>query len=788
MAAPHAAAVAEATADYGFVDSFVMEQSQLFKTQHDDDPTVTVDGCLKELIEQGTIAEALLKPCLAILAKLHTEDKLITNTEPLHIFHLRDEPYYKSLVGRTKDEFEVLNILADYLGLPKELNKCIERHQAVEAAKSKYREAIAGYNIETATEPKPRLYDFYRGDSLIRRLASRSLASIHPKWTEFGVDPFGDEEKHGAVHIPGRSYLASTDLTLPAFVDGLLGEDLSEYGKEPGGLRVAAYCSGCIAIDRTPPLRVLEIETSRSKIWTRQICYETTADVQIGPARVAAALGKVDLLREVRSRGCWREEEEKWMVLLVAGRFNQVAVLEWLKAEMPDMFAHDEGMRDYVRSALCTLLPQGNGEAARWFTEQPGLLDRIFEDEEYVASLRPFTLSACQGNLFAEAQSFHARYPQHPKRPISAAAVKHANFAMLQWSLDNGFGWHPHTLVAALKAGRIDIYDYCIGAGCPRSEGELAACVEGFKGNLSKISEVLAKGALTTQLAQGLFAKKAAELGCIPALELMDTLPGFKGWKDEPVVFTAAVASAVEGGQKDVLIFLLDPLRNAVAGSPHGMRSLMPFEQFPLHLHVWDEPTFGQSKVPSLPNPDTELLELLGPQFDVSPFYIEAVRWLNIDAARWLASHGFKFSLEDNHRYPFVVSALIEFGKRGLPMLRCLTEECGLVLSAMESKGAAQAAAQSGSAAMLIFVLSQFCEHDNSLLRHAMCTNRIPMLRLLRERRPDWNWSMGSVARAKRCGAAEAAAWACERGAQDEDALAREPTEATYTWNFKFRH
>lgn len=171
-------------------------------------------------------------------------------------------------------------------------------------------------------------------------------------------------------------------------------------------------------------------------------------------------------------------------------------------------------------------------------------------------------------------------------------------------------------------------------------------------------------------------------------------------------------------------------------------------------------------------------LATLAKYFDLGDMYYVAISRRDTDVARWLSARGFRVPRTD---YDGLLSGLLNAGEQGLPMVRCLVEECGLVMGSYEPRNAnyrrdyrryldaSTAAACSGSVKMMEFVLMQGCAASNDALTYAAERGHLPLLRWLRGRFPYWPWPAGIVAQARTNGMAEVATWLVESGAPGDD-------------------
>jgi hypothetical protein len=115
-------------------------------------------------------------------------------------------------------------------------------------------------------------------------------------------------------------------------------------------------------------------------------------------------------------------------------------------------------------------------------------------------------------------------------------------------------------------------------------------------------------------------------------------------------------------------------------------------------------------------------------------------------------------------------------GAAAIPLLECLTTECGLPpLSTWHKEcehitltSLCEHAASSGSVELLRYCLDKGCEVGPSVLTAASTHNRVPLLRWLRATYPPWEWPADIVERARTGGADEAGSWILEQQAKEK--------------------
>jgi hypothetical protein len=578
-------------------------------------------------------------------------------------------------------------------------------------------------------------------------------------------------------------YLSNTRL---AFTDGLFGGSLSEFGYEPGPKRLLKYATGCAVAGREVPLGAL----SRVGPDSIEELY-MSGDELAGPARVAAAVGDAAGLLDFPLQLLQYDLE---YITGVAAYYQQVEVLKALQSVGAD-FSDFDGRR-INRQILWEALRNGKHKPAMFLLEDCKM-KRLSER----VGMPLLTEMAAEENNLQALKLLHSK-GRDLGREVLAHACAHSNHEMFDWARSKGLTFVGTELPASLKAGNLALHAMLISQGCPRSKDELSAACLGFRGDTHALEKVVQSGApvssaslesLAHQAIQSAFPhvlRWMASLGsfkglasawdadCLQSfvkegkdditerLQWLSELPSFRGWKEEADLYKYAVAAAVKHGHETCLNWLLDPVRThlSIRGGERprfGKYSPLRFE--------------GQPPKPSV-------LKQLQPYFDLTEFYPLAIERSDVQVIRWLSTQGYKVPLKES---TCPILQLLDHERQGLPILKVLVEECGVILADVRAVSGAfsvsQAAARSGGLQALQYAFSQLCEFDSSLLLHAACTNQVNMLRWLRAKQPSWEWPEGLVDEARRAGAFEAAAYAVEQGAADSSpALSR---YCLFNWN-----
>jgi hypothetical protein len=737
---------------------FAEAHSQLFKSHREDDPSSDIISCFppEDHLPRATALDAIVT-----LHSLHKELTDPAQVDPFRIFRVRDRALWRSLENSRTQQLEAMATIADYLGLPKALSQAIEDDRAVIYAVAHYKASVATYNLNTATEPKPRLFDFLESDAGTSRLVKETLRAVDDGEYQYitkvlrqTVWTRGDrEEDYEEVQGDGREEgYCPGGMMHTAFKDGLTGESLSEYGYSPSPQRVCVYASACVLMGISIPL--LPAAPMREFLPIGQGNHTT--------GRMAAALGNVELLKELHSRG-WDVSQDTFALADCAARRGHLAVLQWAATVTP--FSINKAARIYEWAAIA-----GKVQIVEWLLDKTGFDEHVAECDssgKYLAYL-------AQHGAFSLVHKLHALgVPLQPS--VLASASLHANKNMFLWALANGCQGSTETAhLFSLGAGHWDFFLWLLSQGyysASSSEGALAACCRGFKGDVTKLEMLIAMGVTATLTELTYLARFASGEGHVTALKWALAQPSLQHTDKktiENLLVDCFSRSLGEGGSTDCLRLLLEamdcipwPLPNlsrlfqsaVKMGCPTAiMAFLLPF--FDTHREDKDEQ--------------------LAKCFEI------AIEARNPQACLWLHNKiGAQVPLTtaDN-----VVPELIGEGERSLPLLRCLVEECHLPLRQVYEQHAGgcfrdvrnyaavcEAAASSGSAKVLDYCLRQGCLFEPGCLAVAAFNNQVPMLRYLRKLRPSWPWPPHLLSRCKQHGGDEGAAWAREHGAKEED-------------------
>jgi hypothetical protein len=314
-------AAGSAPTDSGAVIEFVKKHSERYKELAADDPATTVEGCFppEEVIGRTRVMEVL-----DAMSRLHSEHEAMERDDKFRILHVRDKPYYESLedLKRTgsfdehssSEESDEIKVVVDYLQLPKELIECAEMHFAIEEAKAQYQAALDNYDADTASEPRPRIWDALSANRKVRLLIKKKLTGPNPNFSAL---------------IPGSSFFDDLDnlessrsaLNYRAFCDGLWGEPLSESGKNVSVQVLSPYCAGCIVADRDVTPELLRKASGAIDIYGWG-----------PPSDAAAATGKLSILMQLEELGLNFSQDRRGLSELAA-KGGHVEILKWLHSK-----------------------------------------------------------------------------------------------------------------------------------------------------------------------------------------------------------------------------------------------------------------------------------------------------------------------------------------------------------------------------------------------------------------------------------------------------------------------
>jgi hypothetical protein len=738
--------------------AFVAQHSEVYKAQHSDDSSVTVQGCLPST-EVMAFDEVI--SCLHQLVALHAEHESMNREEPFRICTMRKKGcLYRCLEGKDTEELlEKMKEVVRFLLLPKSLMNCLELVEELKSVAAAYGTAVKVYDPASATEPYPRFVDFLRESPAARARLAALAQSVPESARERYKNALGFE-------LFRKDPLSVINTLDQAFADGIFGEDIEEYGARPGNPRAFFNAAGCVLVGTEVPYPYLpdpsttDIDVMRA--FSDRFSGKYFAGAGASPSRMAAAMGKLDLLKQLNDR--FQSVGDDLIGISDAALEapnNQLETLRWLHSLYPESFTslHSDVSYSCVKGSLSKSVPPPVSE---WLAVSLGLPGQIAvtADRNYA----DLAIAAAGGNRLDVLRFLKSRGVPLPSNLLEIAC-KHGNPEMLSFGRTNGANLRGNELSAALAAGHMAVYNLGLAMRLPREKGELAAACRGFKGTATTVlRQLLDAGAPSDKEAVVELAEEAGRQGRIPILELISALPSIVEAQAE--VSLAALKGAIQGEKKECARWLLDPVRRAALGlPPSGLRPLPAVSFDP--VNSWPTNPF-----------DLELLELLHPFFEMSRLFREAIRRLDLPALRWLGAHdcstSVMLSLADKDN-PLLRLAML--GERGLPFLQVLVEHCGLDLSGITLFGGGadprsaftRAAARGGSVKVLKFQIKKLCLYNGLLLSDAASMNQVPMLRWLHKTAASWPLSKGLVRDAKQAGAEASVAWLLDNGAPAED-------------------
>jgi hypothetical protein len=762
--------------------AFAEIHSQLYLSQKADDSSVDILGCLPP---ESMLSREEALDALRVLGILFDELK---SCDPFRIFRVRDKQLYDSLKDSTPAETEAMQAVANYLLLPKELSKALDQHLAVLELKKEYTEAMASYNLAIATEEKPRLYDLLEKNEHTKPLVAAALKALYTDElnhitailcdvVENDYEGFRDAYSFFAEPQSYQPYDGARTMPL-AFRDGLTGEPLSEFGYTPSQKRVNAYAAACVLMDRPLPLEWLD----RGHLAR----YQEEHFINDTPLRMAACLGKIDVLEQLESHGCAIVEGEVihpkkkvYPALIEAARMGQVEVLKFAYKRKPALFVTPGGPCEIVETLMDKAAHDNRKNVLRWFLDEVGMAKHIRkidgttvhdprsyggEDGGWIAAL------VAHHNDLELLKELHS-LGSVLRFSITTSAVRNNNPEMLKWAVEQGCTWNDETVEFALRNGLWDLFRLNYNNGKMSSHDHLAAACEGFKGDVAMLEAYVKEvgGQLTDSPVYRL-VRVAAKRGYLATLiwakEVL--LPTLKDYKGNPLresfePFGGGLELAVEGNQGVVLRWLVKVLEDskkpvsgaldaAVAVVRRGFdpESIALLE--PLCLRYFDEKRALKA----------------AERHDSSPsVWGDAIEMLCLPALRWLHRVGAPY--EAWHLSDDVLGVMRTKGAESIPLLECLVNECGWPalsrwpedLKYFRRTRMCEEAAKSGSVKLLEYLLERGCEASPTVLERAVRADRVPLARWLHSRFPDWELPDDLV----RGGDGEGEGWVKERRA-----------------------
>jgi hypothetical protein len=795
--------------------AFAEIHSQLYLSQKADDPSAEVVACLPP---DSMLEREITLKSLSALAALHNE---LSNSQhsPLRVFDVREGPLYLSLKDhQDADGLEALQTVANYLLLPKEISKALDNQVAVLRVRGDYTAALAAYDVASAIEERPRLFDFLSKDAATKPQVDAGLEALYKDENnfittalcssiKFDVEAFHDIFKNGRRGKDFCPYSGNT--TMPkAFCDGLMGEPLSEYGYAPSKVRATAYSAACVLMSRGIPWDALgEGHLIRD---------EGERYINDTPVRMAACLGKIEVLQKLAEHG-WsivdepaidggdRYQSTVMPALVEAARCGHLEVLKYAYSLKPSLFI----MRDAPGVAAPSLMLEAafrdQVTILRWLLTEVGLAQHVRQIDGTTVILpnRPYE----EGGMVAAWMAHHNHLDLLQElhslgsalRPLlpSSAAIN-ANSEMLLWLVARGCKVSEYTVDQALRSGSWDMYHLCLAHAEPGIEGieggsewdGLASACVGFNGNIAVLESLVSvRPALIggpRRLAR--VAASKGHSGVFPWLQ--DKLMAVRGAEVVAGTIRNALCSAIINEQLALVQLLattLQSLNTPVELGFHVVGAAIE-KEFPHATTSIIEPLFSAGLLTTEGVKNHENLEWTAA---VKSNCVEALRWLYrygatlavnvVYGTKWEVYRGAVINAITECEYnPVLGKTMQRHGAAAIPLLECLTTECGLPpLSKWHKEcehitltSLCEHAASSGSVELLRYCLDKDCEVGPSVLTAASTHNRVPLLRWLRAAFPVWEWPANIVESARKEGADEAGSWILEQ--QDREKTAKE--------------
>jgi hypothetical protein len=797
--------------------AFAEVHSQLFLSQKADDPSAEVVACLPP---DSMLEREITLKSLSALAALYYEISNLQHS-PLRVFDVREGSLYLSLKDhQDADGLEALQTVANYLLLPKEISKALDNLVAVSKVRGDYTAALAAYDVASAIEERPRLFDFLSKDAATKPLVDAGLEALYKdeknfittavcSSIKFDVEAFRDVYKEGREESDFYPYSGNTMMP-QAFHDGLIGEPLSEYGYAPSKLRATAYSAACVLMSRAIPWDAL----GRGHLIRYECKHLQWPYINDTPVRMAACLGKVEVLQELAEHG-WsivdepaidaRNHYQSTMMpaLVEAARCGRLEVLKYAYSLKPSLFIKANGPGVAAPSLVLEAAFRDQVSILRWLLHEVGLAQHVrridgttaiphrrFEEGGMVAA---WVAHHNHLDLLQELHSLGSVL--RPMLPSSAAI--NANTEMLLWLVAQGCKVTEYTVDQALRSGSWDMYHLCLARAEPGIEhvgggsdwdGLASACV-GFNGDTTVLESLMS---LRKPGHWGLarLARIAATRGqCSVVSWLQAKLAALVDEFGQGIETREALSFAILGNQLaavQMLVGMLQSLNRPVRDGDWVVRDLLDVG-FPDGLASVVEPLFTSGLLSTKGAAEME---------DWLPEWTLALEKNSVAALRWLYRYGGRATVDAvygtklarvrssmlrrlvrHQPYESVVGNTMQrHGAAAVPLLECLTTECGLPpLSRWHKEcervsltSLCEHAASSGSVELLRYCLDKGCEAGPSVLTAAAENNRVPLLRWLRATFPAWEWPANIVESARKEGADEAASWILEQQAKEK--------------------
>jgi hypothetical protein len=737
-AAPAAAVPAAAPVDpTARALRFAETESELYHTHRADDDTATVEGCFPP---EDSLPRARVIELLNTLVDLKQELSSLPTVDPYRVFRIKDTPLFTTLKDFDGERLEELKMITGYLLLPKELMVAVEQQIAIPHLKAAYLAALEAHNPKTAVEMKPRLRDF-----LLPNTATRPVVEVAMELFKYGKGNILTNVLCDNFYYVDE-YEADFDncLAFPSaacqrgFLDGLWGEPLSEFGYTPGAKRVCAYTAASVLMGRPIPYDSLPSDMHEVVDDEKSNCT---------PVRMAAALGKMELLKELKSRGHDFTADEFALAECAAAR-GQLEVLTLAFECKPEVFRSrtDESPLACGDLILLKAMEGGQMDVVRWLLIDAGLSAEILESE-FGGRFSIAASDKCKPRLGVFKLLYAAAGPDFISPYAVAKAAEAGELETVKWAKGVGSSWDVDTMAKVLRSGNLALYDYCRQNGCgfyppdhiepgpfnyEPDPADLSAACEGFKGDIQMIEKVIADGAAVNRFSLTYLAKKAAELGYKHVITWMKE----KGYLDvhedvrqkclmalsfgKLTVDACAIANVLLEGVDAISLPIYLCLRSAAL--KEGNADLLTL-------------------LARYPHKEEEIAEAEKVE-NKSP-YRTAFNKVDLKLAKQLYQAGCRVPTLLPEHVSALAGMIEKKGDQALPMVKLLVEECGLKPSEMrvvdrpnDKTAVTKMAAASGSLPLLRYFIEQGCEVNTSVFVEAAIKGHLHLLVWMRAEYP----------------------------------------------------